>query len=184
MINSDKGFSQKNKQKLFTLHSSLYTLIILLIMSGCGYKPSSHYIKNVFSDSVYVDVKVSHKEPENAPFVKDALHRMIITRFKGNVVPKEQAESIIVASYEGSTFSPMSYDLHGYITRYRANVRVRFDMVTKKGKVSRTIISMVESDIEPSSVLSSNLRIEAIRLGLAKALDQFLAYTSAQGAQQ
>lgn len=168
----------KNIPALLIINFSLFIIL------GCGYKPSSQYIQNVFSDSVYVEVKVSHKEPENAVAVEDALRRMIITRFKGNLVSKEQAESIIVASYEGSTFSPMSYDVNGYITRYRANVRVKFDMVTKKGKLSRTITSMVESDIQASSLLSSNLRIEAIRKGLAKALDQFLAYASAQGAVQ
>ena len=167
----------------FRIHISLLLFFAMVFLTnGCGYKPSSQYIGNVFHEDIYVEVKVSHKEPENAVYVQDALNRMIITRFKGHIVPKEQAESILVASYEGSTFTPMSYDANGYIIRYRANVRVKFDMITKKGKLSRLITSTVESDIEASSVLSSNLRIEAIRAGLAKALDQFLAYASAKGA--
>jgi len=156
--------------------------ISLLILVGCGYKPSAHYIQNVFEDSVYVDVKVSTKEPENAVYVKDALHRMIITRFKGNIVSRPEAQSILVASYYGTNFIPISYDVNGYITRYRANIRMKFDMETKQGKLSRSITAYVEEDIHASSSLSSSLRILAIRKGMEKALDQFLAYVASQGA--
>jgi hypothetical protein len=47
--------------------------------------------------------------------------------------------------------------------------------------ISKTISSIVESDIQESSLDSSVLRTEAIRIGLGKALDEFLAYVSAKG---
>jgi len=153
---------------------------IVFLVSACGYKPSSHMTKHIFSDTVYVEVIVDRAEPENAPFLKDEMNRLVYTRFKGRVVAKEQAQSQIRLSYAGSTFTPLSYK-EGYVTRYRANIRVKFDMVNKEGKVSKTISSIVESDIEESSLTSSALRTEAIRKGLAKALDEFLAYVSAKG---
>ena len=156
------------------------TVSMVLLVSACGYKPSSHMIQNLFSDTVYVEVMVDRVEPENAPFLKDEMNRLVYTRFKGRVVSKEQAQSQIRLSYAGSTFTPLAYK-DGYITRYRANIRVKFDMVNKEGKVSKTISSIVESDIQQSSLASSELRIEAIRIGLEKALDQFLAYASAKG---
>ena len=156
------------------------TVSMVLLVSACGYKPSSHMIKHVFSDTVYVEVLVDRAEPENAPFLKDEMNRLVYTRFKGRVVSKEQAQSKLRLSYAGSTFIPLAYK-DGYVTRYRANIRVNFDMVTKEGKINKTISSIVETDIEESSLSSSALRIEAIRVGLAKALDQFLAYASAKG---
>lgn len=172
------------KKKLFGKSIPLVAIIVLFMMGGCGYKPSSHYIKNVFDDTVYVDVIVSHAEPENAVYVKDALHNMVIARFGGKVVPKAQAESVITASYNGTSFTPISYDSNGYITRYRADVRVKFDIKTTKSKknLRRSIKGIVEENISASSTLSSNLRIEAIRTGMARALDQFLAYVASQGA--
>ena len=171
------------KKKLLSRSIPLLALIVLFMAGGCGYKPSSHYIKNVFDDTVYVDVIVSRAEPENAAFVKDALHNMIITRFGGKVVPKAQAESVITASYNGTSFTPIGYDENGYITRYRANVRVKFKIKTTKRKsFQRSITGIVEENISASSTLSSNLRIEAIRTGMARALDQFLAYVASQGA--
>ena len=156
------------------------TVSMVLLVSACGYKPSSHMIQNVFSDTVYVEVIVDRAEPENAPFLKDEMNRLVYTRFKGHVVAKEQAQSQIRLSYAGSSFTPLAYK-DGYVTRYRANIRVKFDMVNKEGKVSKTISSIVESDIQESSLDSSVLRTEAIRKGLAKGLDEFLAYVSAKG---
>ena len=156
------------------------TVSAVILLSACGYKPSSHLISNVFSDTVYVEVIVDRAEPENAPFLKDEMNRLIYTRFKGQIVSKEEAQSQIRLSYGGSTFIPLAYK-DGYVTRYRANINVRFDMVNKEGKVSKTITSIVEADIEKSSLTSSALRTEALRIGLAKCLDEFLAYVSAKG---
>ena len=156
------------------------TVSMVLLVSACGYKPSSHMIQNVFPDTVYVEVIVDSAEPENAPFIKDEMSRLVYTRFKGRVVSKEQAQSQIRLSYAGSTFVPLSYK-DGYVTRYRANIKVKFDMVTKDGRASKTISSIVDSDIQESSLTSSALRTEAIRIGLGKALDEFLAYVSAKG---
>ena len=157
----------------------LPAIMIMLMISACGYKPSSHVIKNIFADSVYVEVIVDRVEPENAPFVKDEMNRLVYTRFKGRVVPKNQAESQIRIAYSGSTFTPLAYE-NGYVTRYRANIRVRFDMITKKGRMKKNISTIFESDIQASSLASSTLRTEAIRKGLEKALDEFLAYVSAK----
>ena len=160
--------------------SKVILLVSLFVLIGCGYKPSVQYIKNVVDGSVYVNVIVDPQEPENAVYVKDALHQMVLKRFKGSIASKEEAENIITASYMGTTFNPISYS-NGYITRYRADVKMNFVMKTKKGVYRRSIRGYVEEDIQESSKLSSSLRTEAIRTGMTKALDQFLAYVSTQG---
>ena len=153
---------------------------LLFMMTACGYKPSSHVLKNIFADTVYVEVIVDRAEPENAPFLKDEINRLVYTRFKGQVVSKKKAKSQMIIGYLGSTFTPLSID-DGYVTRYRANIRVSFDMLTKEGRVKKIINTVYEADIQASSLTSSTLRIEAIRKGLEKALDEFLAYVSARG---
>lgn len=155
-------------------------LVSMLIITGCGYKPSSHMIKNVFEDTVYVEVNVDKVEPENAPFVKDEMSRLVYTRFKGRVASKTEAKSKIIITYAGSFYVPLAYKA-GYVTRYRTHIRAHFDMLNKEGKTSKTIMSIVESDIQASSLTSSTLRTESIRKGLEKALDEFLAYVSAKG---
>lgn len=161
---------------------NILVALFVVLLVGCGYKPSAHYVKKIFADSVFVDVKVSPAEPENAVYVKDALHRMVIHRFQGKIVPRSQAESILTASYDGTTFEPLSYDANGYITRYRTRVQMDFSLKTDKKSWNRSISAYVEEDIQPSSSLSSALRIAAIKKGMEKALDQFLAYAASQGA--
>ncbi len=175
----NKNFLKRGRLQLPTIHYPLFTLIALLLLTACGYKPSSYMIKKSFSDSIYVEVSIDSVEPENAPFVKDEINRMVYTRFKGRVVPKEKAESYIHISYKGSSFTPIAYE-NGYVTRYRVNIRVRFDMLTKQGRVVKNINTVHEADIQASSLRSSTLRTEAIRRGLEKALDEFLAYVSAK----
>ena len=157
----------------------LLTLSFLLLVS-CGYKPSAHYIKNVIEGSVYVSIIVDAKEPENAAYIKEALHQMVLTRFKGSLASKETAQNFIIASYEGTSFTPISYT-NGYITRYRAEIKMEFELKGVKMNFKRKIDAEVEENINASSRLSSALRIEAIKRGMAKALDQFLAYASTNG---
>jgi len=157
------------------------SIAVLFLLTACGYKPSSHTIKNIFSDSVYVEVKVDRVEPENATFVRDELNRIVYTRFKGRVVSKEEAKSQIIADYRGSRFYPLAYK-DGYVIRYRANIKIHFTILTKEGEtLTKSIESRVESDIEASSITSSVLRTEAIRKGLEKSLDQFIGYVTAKG---
>lgn len=174
-----RQFGQSDIRSLITHYSLLMTITLLL--TACGYKPSSHYIQNTFDDKVYVEVVVDRAEPENAPYIKDEMNRLVYTRFKGRVTSKEEAGSSIRISYNGSTFTPLAYE-NGYVTRYRANVRVNFDMMTKEGRIRKKINAVVESDIHASSLASSKLRTEAIRFGMEKALDEFLAYVSARSA--
>jgi len=175
-----KSFLQKNRQKSLITHYSLLILVAMLL-TACGYTPSSHYIQNTFDDNVYVEVVVDRVEPENAPYIKDEMNRLVYTRFKRRVTSKEQAGSTIRMTYSGTTFTPLAYD-NGYVSRYRVNVRVNFDMMTKKGRIKKKISTIFESDIKAGSTDSSALRIEAIRKGLEKSLDEFLAYVSAYSA--
>ncbi|MDM5271322.1 LPS assembly lipoprotein LptE [Sulfurovum sp. zt1-1] len=174
MSRGTKDFFQKS------ILMPLFAILSMLLISGCGYKPSTQAIKNSFSENVSIEVIVDRVEPENAPFIKDEMNRMIYTRFKGRVVPKAMAQNHIRITYDGSTFTPLSYE-DGYVTRYQVNLNVKFEMVTKQGKESKTIHTIDEADIHASSLDASTLRIEAIRRALAKALDEFLAYVSAKG---
>jgi hypothetical protein len=169
---------QVKQYKLFTIHYSLFILVALLL-TACGYKPSSHAIREMFDEKIYVEVSIDAAEPENAPILKDELNRLVYTRFKGRIASKNETKSHIKVSYQGSTFTPLAYN-NGYVTRYRTTVHVTFDILTKKGHVVKQIVSVNESDIQASALQSSALRIQALRKGLEKALDEFMAYVSAK----
>ena len=165
---------------MYLLHYKHLGLIALGIggMSACAYQPSSHFIGNLFDKDVYVEVAVDTVEPENAPFIKDAMHRIVYQHFQGHIVPKARAKSQIYITYSGTYFQPISYK-NGYVTRYRAYTHLYFRMLTKQGEIKKQINAMAESDIQESALHASTLRTEAIKKGLEKGLDSFLAYVSA-----
>jgi hypothetical protein len=157
-----------------------FAIFLMGILSSCGYKPSSRYIDNLFDDSIYVEVSVDRVEPENAPYLKDELNQLVYKHFKKQVASKAVASNYIKVDYKGTEFTPLAYDDNGYVSRYRVNTKVDFDMLTRAGRIHKTITSSVQKDIYYSSVLTSKLRTEAIKKGFDKALDEFLAYISAR----
>lgn len=148
---------------------------------GCGYKPSSSYIKEFIGETIFIEVIIDRKEPENGAYLKDSINEMVYTRFKSKIVAKELAQSKLSISYGGSNFTPLVYK-DGYIVRYRLEVNVTFKFKNEKESITRKIKTLNDFDIQENSYTSSNLRIEAIKVGLDKALDEFLAFLSAKGA--
>ena len=166
---------------MFIKNKLLSVFLIILFLTGCGYKPSSLYVKNVFDKEVYVEVLVDKANPENAAFIKDEMNRLVYRHFKGRVTDKLLAKSKIYMRYAGGTFTPSAFDKNGYMTRYRVNITVNFIVHSKQKKFEKSIYTVHEADIEASSLLSSTLRTTAIRTALEKALQEFLAYVSVKG---
>lgn len=165
---------------------SLYLFIstsLIMIIAGCGYQPSSKYVRNVFDESVYIEVKVDPAEPENAPYLTDELRKIIIQRFNGKVASKETAKNSIIATYKGTQFIPIAYDQAGYITRYATIVKVEFDLIDKNGKnFHKTITATTQEGISESALQTSTSRVSSIKLGLQKASDEFISFVSSIGA--
>ncbi len=156
---------------------------IVISVMGCGYQPSSHYVKNVFDESIYVEVKVDPSEPENEPYITDELRKIIIQRFNGKVASKEKAQNSIIATYKGTQFIPIAYDKAGYITRYATIVKVEFDFKDKNGKNFHKIITATSQEgVSESALYTSTARILSIKAGLQKASDEFISFISAKGA--
>jgi outer membrane lipopolysaccharide assembly protein LptE/RlpB len=178
-----KGFLEKNQPKFFTSHLSLFTLIMsALVISGCGYKPAARYGRDLLPDPVYVDVRLSGVEPQNGVYLKDEILRLLMSRFHERIAPDETTavSRIIVPSYTIS-YSPLTYDTNGYVTRYRVTTEITFRLITPKETLNKKITSTEDVSIQPGSLTSSAAREYAIRVAIRKAMDQFLAYIARKG---
>ncbi len=177
------GFLKKSRPKLFTLHSSLFTLMMsLLIINGCGYKPVAKYGRSFLPDPVYVDVHLSGVKPQNGVYLKDEILELLKNRFHERVTMKKAGakSQIIVPSYTIG-YSPLTYDNNGYVTRYRVTSRIKFRLITPKETLHKTISSTEDVNIQPGALTSSVARDEAIRVAIRKAMDQFVAYVAQKG---
>jgi uncharacterized lipoprotein YehR (DUF1307 family) len=167
--------------KLFTSHSLFFTILILLLTS-CGYKPSSHFTPQTIGKKVYTEVVVSLSDPENAVLVKDALNRALYSRLKSLATTKKEADSTIRVVYESIKFIPLRYDKNGYVVYYQAHISLKFQFIKGNKKEERVIVGRYEFPIRPSAIISTSLRFEAIQKGSIRALDEFIAYLKTKGA--
>lgn len=157
------------------------TIFTFLLLTACGYKPSSHYSKKIISQKVYTEVEVSLSDPENAVLVKDALNKALYTRLKSQATKKEDAGSSIKVSYKSIRFVPLQYNRRGYVVYYQANITLKFIFEKGKKREERSIVGRYEFPIRPSAIISNDLRFQAIEQGSVKALDEFISYISAKG---
>ena len=154
---------------------------MLLWFTACGYKPIAHYSPKTLGENVYTEVIVSLSDPENAVLIKDALNKALLLRLKSKASRQSTASSQIIVAYDNIQFLPLQYDKNGYIAYYQANVRLGFTFIKGKHIEKRHIVGRYEFPIQPSAIISNNLRFKAIERGSIKALDQFIAYISVKG---
>jgi len=180
IISLFKGSTQMKKS--FTLYYSLFTLIVaILLLTACGYKPSSQYCHEIIGQNVYTEVEVSLSDPENAVLIKDALNKALYTRLKSKSIRKEDADSSIYVAYDKIRFVPLQYNKNGFVVYYQAYITLGFTYIKGEKKEKRQIVGRFEFPIRPSAIISNDLRLKAIEQGSIKALDQFIAYLSAKG---
>jgi len=56
------------------------SLLIVVFITACGYKPTVHYSREVLGERIHVDVSISRKDPKNSVLIKDAVNESVITR--------------------------------------------------------------------------------------------------------
>ncbi|ADV45539.1 LPS assembly lipoprotein LptE [Nitratifractor salsuginis] len=162
--------------------SPLLLTVLLLSFAGCGYKPVAQYGREQIPDPVYVDVRLSGMEPQNGVFLKEEIMRILRTHFQERVVSDKSAavSRLIVPGYK-IDYSPLAYDTHGYVIRYRVTVDIDFILRTPKGELRKHIGGTEDVNIQPGSLTSATAREYAIRTAIRKAMDNFIAYVTQKG---
>jgi len=168
--------------KKLLLFTNIYYSLLIILLSGCGYKPSSHFTYETIGEKVYTEVDISLSDPQNAVLLKDALYQALYSRLKSRVTTKNKADSIIKVIYKSIKFIPLQYDKNGYVVYYQAHISLKFQFIKGDKKEERVIVGRYEFPIRPSAIISTSLRFEAIQKGSIRALDEFIAYLKTKGA--
>lgn len=156
--------------------------LMLVLVSGCGYKPASYYAKHTLGNKLYAEVTISRQDPRNSVLIKDAVNEAIVSRFGGKLVAKEQADSILHVKISSINFSPTVYDKYGYVVAYKATVILAIDYEEEAKKVQKlTATGEYDFSIESNSVVSDNNRFDAIRYAATDALDEFVSKIAIKG---
>lgn len=156
--------------------------LIAIFISGCGYKPSVQYTKDVLGERIHVEVAISRKDPKNSVIIKDAVNEAVITRLGGKLSTKELADSELYAKIGSTIFSPILYDKDGYVVSYKAKVSLSIKYITKSGKKeSFSTIGEYDFPIEANSVISDTNRFEAIKYASLDALNEVISKIAMDG---
>lgn len=161
-----------------------FFIAIFLIFVGCGYKPISEITTKILDDNIWVDVKVSKSDPQNSVAIKDAIREGIKNRLGKNFAPKNLANTKIIASIKSLNFSPMIYDAYGYVTTYKAELELNYEVTFKNGN-TKTITTSGESNFKAArlfknirntdSATNEKDRFEAILNASNQAFDEFIS---------
>ena len=166
----------------------LWSLLILVFITACGYKPASYYASEALGERIHVDVTISRKDPKNSVLIKDAVNESIITRLGGKLSSKDTSTSELFVKIGSISFSPILYNKNGYVTSYKAKVFLNIKYVTKNGKSERfSTIGEYDFSIDENedgtrnSVISDSNRFEAIKLASLDALNEFVSRIAIKG---
>lgn len=156
-------------------------LIGLLIFSGCGYKSAAHYAQSVMGEKVSTEVVISLEDPQNTVIIKDAVDMAVITKFRSSLASKEMATTHLKLQLGTVSFTPLRYNVSGYVVAYRTLVRMNV-IRTREGKSQTyTTSGVYDFEIEANAIISDQARFNAISQSAQKAIDVFIAQVAAQG---
>jgi len=160
----------------------LYSVLALLLFSGCGYKPSSYYAKKAIDGKVYVDLVMNMDNTRNTVLVKDAMNALILNEFSAKLTNnKEEADTYVVISLSGVSHSSINTGDDGYTDSYRTTVVVNIKY-TKKGLKTKSlnVSDYYDFSVDSDSVVTDQKKKTAVKNAAAKALDNLFSKIAVQ----
>lgn len=154
----------------------VFTIILGITFTACGYRPSATYAKQEMRGSVFVRLNVSLEDPRNTVLVKDAVTKILIQKLGSNMVDNEkEADVIMDLAINSVTMDVLSYS-GGFNELYRATVVIGVKYFRKDTNKIKNFTVDGEHDfaIEGSSI-NDSYRFEAITKASDKAVTEILS---------
>lgn len=156
--------------------------VILVFFSACGYKPSAKYAREIVGEKISTSVYISEKDPQNSVIVKDGVDDAVISVFHSNLTSREDSDTHLNIKISNPSYSPIQYNIDGYVIAYRTTIALKVDVIKKDGtKKSYSTKGTYDFSIVANSVLSDQQRLDAIRYSSIKALKALVAKISVEG---
>lgn len=157
-------------------------LVGILLLGGCGYKPTARYAKEVLGHKIYAEVTISRQDPRNSVLIKDAVNEAVVSRFGGKLTSRELADTTLHISISSISFSPTVYDKYGYVIAYKTTVTLltKYEGIDKKPE-QFTTSGEYDFSIASNSVISDSSRFDAIRYAASDAIDEFISKIAIKG---
>ena len=158
----------------------IYSIMIIFLFIGCGYKPITHYTKDYLGNNIFVNIKIDLTDPENSVLLKDAIYEAVLNRLQSKIVEKKKKSTTkLDIKLKRISFKPLQYNKDGYIILYRAKVYLKIKYKIKDFKEKEiTSFGIYDFPVEANSILSDIKRFDSIKFASEKALDEFISEIS------
>ena len=163
---------------------TLLVLLLLVLVNGCGYKPSSYYAKKVVGEKISTSVVISAQDPENTVIIKDAVDRAIIEVFRASLTSRRYATTHLQFSISAPKYVPIQYNSDGFVIAYRATILLTIIREHNGLRKKYTAKGSYDFGIVPNAVITDQERFDAIRYSAQKAISSFIAQVSAEGSRK
>ncbi len=162
-----------------------FSLLLSILLSGCGYKPSAHYARKVIKQKVATAISIAVQDPENSVIIKDAVDLAIVEVFHASLTDKKHADTFLEFHVSEPTYTPIQYNQDGFVVAYRANIVLHIVRHTKgQTPHNYTTYGTYDFSVVPNAVLTDQERFDAIKYSSQKAISSFIAQVSAEGSQK
>ena len=168
----------------FTIYHLLITVTLSLLLTGCGYNPSSKEARKVLGETVSTEIIISMEDPENTVVLKDSLDEAVIRRFQTNLRSRKNAATHLQIRLNSVSFNALQYDSNGYVISYRTKINLAVTRMTKNFTKRYSAIGNYDFAISPNAIITDQQRFEAIGNSATKALDSFVAQVAAEGSRK
>lgn len=167
--------------KVLHMRKIILLLLVSLLFTSCGYKPSSKFSRAVLGEKISTSVIISREDPENTVIIKDAVDSAIVETLQASITSRAHSDSHLVFSISAPNYSAIQYDSNGYVIAYRMKITLNI-IRHNVGKQKRyTANGTHDFSITPNAVVTDQERFDAIKSSAAKAIDSFIAQLSAEG---
>lgn len=157
-------------------------LLALLIIGGCGYRPSSHYTRHTLGNSIYTEINIPIEDPESSILIIDAINEAVVSKFKARLASKEEADTHLLIKSATFATAGLQKDERGYTVLYRTTATLSIQLTTKSAKKSFTVSGIYDFAVTADSVVSEEKRLASFKLATIKALDAVTPVLAAMGA--
>ena len=152
-------------------------LVVCVFLAGCGYQPIAHQANKALGGKVFVEVKISLRDPQNSVELKDSVSRSIFERLHSRVVDKQEADSVVEVELQNVLFHTLAENKTGFATFYRCEVNVRFKYTNRYTQSTRIFSKKgyYNFSLGNSSNIPDSIRMEAINEAVIQTLDGFIS---------
>ncbi len=166
------------KSMNFIKKAPFVLFILLLFISGCGYKPSNYYAKKEFGGTMFIDLNVNLENPRNSVIIKDSMILTLTQKIGSKLVytPKS-ADTIMKLRISRASMQELQYDRKGYNKLYRAVVVVSVAIKNEKSGKFRNfgVDGTYDFSVDDGAQITDAKRFEAIKIAAQDAMDEVIS---------